>query len=176
MKPDVLADNAPDKFFDYYVRPKLGKLLLKKVEASDIDELYAEMAEKYQRTTVYFVHSLLKMVFNLAIKRRKIVFNPMEGVTSPGGSDFEKFKKARREKQIMAPEDIERFLTAANEVGTLPAHKLTRNVKMISEGATNCRLSNSAQIELCNTARRVWGMPLIGRIFALCSVPARYRS
>jgi integrase len=38
----------------------------------------------------------------------------MDGVTSPGGSDFEKFKKARREKQIMAPEDIEKFLTAAN--------------------------------------------------------------
>jgi integrase len=101
---------------DLYVRPKLGKLLLKKVEAHDVDELYAEMsAGGHERSTVYHIHSLLKMVFKLAIKRRRLIFNPMDGVTSPGGSDFEKFKKTRREKQIMAPEHIDRFLTAASE-------------------------------------------------------------
>lgn len=33
-----------EKTLNYYVRPELGKLMLKKVEASDVDELYAEMA------------------------------------------------------------------------------------------------------------------------------------
>src|SRR5262245_64143057 len=97
---------------ELYVRQKLGKLILKKIEARDVDELYAEMsAGGHERSTVYHIHSLLKMVFKLAVKRRKIVFNPMDGVTSPGGADFEKFKKARREKQIMAPEHIERGKT-----------------------------------------------------------------
>lgn len=101
---------------DYYVRPTLGKLMLKKIEAHDIDELYAELAARdLQRSTVYYVHTLLKMAFKLALKRRKIVFNPMEGVNSPGGKDFEKYKKARREKQIMEAGQIEQFLTAACE-------------------------------------------------------------
>src|SRR5215510_3316304 len=64
------------KTLDLYVRPKFGAILLKKIEARDIDELYAAMAGKYERTTVYFVHSMLKMVFKLAIKRRRLVFNP----------------------------------------------------------------------------------------------------
>jgi hypothetical protein len=43
---------------------------LKKIEAADVDELYAEMyAKKRARTTVYFVHSLLKMVFKMAVRR-----------------------------------------------------------------------------------------------------------
>src|SRR5262249_6638218 len=112
------------KMLELYVRQKLGKLILKKIEARDVDELYAEMsAGGHERSTVYHIHSLLKMVFKLAMKRRKIVFNPMDGVTSPGGADFEKYKKARREKQVMAPEHIESFLTAASETrfGTICA-------------------------------------------------------
>jgi integrase len=101
---------------DYYVRPELGKKMLKKIESREIDELYAKLAaDGLARSTVYYVHTLLKMVFKLAQKRRKITFNPMDGVSSPGGKDFEKDKLARREKQIMKPDQIGRFLTAAGE-------------------------------------------------------------
>lgn len=37
--------------------------------------------------TIHFVHTLLRMVFKLAVTRRKILFNPMDGVKAPGGAD-----------------------------------------------------------------------------------------
>ena len=56
---------------------------------------------------------------------------------------------------------VTRFAIYDDTLGQLitTQEELTRNVKMNSEGATNCRLSNSAQIERCNIAWRVWGMP-----------------
>ena len=56
-----------------YACPKLGNKLLAKIEAGDIQSLYEYLTESgLSRSTVSFVHTLLKGIFKLAMRRRKI--------------------------------------------------------------------------------------------------------
>lgn len=107
---------------DLYVRPKLGNLMLAKIEAGDIQTLYKNLAEGgLSRTSVNYVHTLLKSVFKLALRRRKVPFNPMDGVDAPGGKRAEEDKKANRAARVMTPAQVAQFLAAAEDTrfGTL---------------------------------------------------------
>lgn len=98
------------------MRPKLGKLLLTKIEANDVQTHYANLAENgLSAGTLKFVHTLLKSAFKLAIKRRKLVFNPMDGVDAPGGKKAAQEQLEQRLKQVMTPEQVSSFLQAAEE-------------------------------------------------------------
>jgi len=104
------------KTLDLYIRPNIGKMMLAKVEAGDIQQLYQSLTEHgLARSTVSFVHTLLKSVFKLAVRRRKIPFNPMDGVDSPGGKRLEEEQRQKREARVMTPEQVSQFLTAAAE-------------------------------------------------------------
>lgn len=101
---------------DYYVRPTLGGMLLTKIEAADIQNLYNSLLEHgLSRNTVVYVHTLMKGVFKLAVRRRKIVFNPMDGVESPGGNRLEQEKKETRASKVMTQDQMRRFLDAAKQ-------------------------------------------------------------
>jgi len=122
--PDLKESSVThyENVLGYYVRPHIGKLLLKKIEAEDIQDLYRKLEEsKLAKGTIQFVHSLLRSIFKLAITRRKIPFNPMDGVKAPGGKKLEQEKQAGREARTMSTDQVSKFLDAANETrfGTL---------------------------------------------------------
>jgi integrase len=111
------AREAYERTVGYYVRPYIGGKLLAKIEAADIQDLYATLADKKKlsKSSIRLVHTLLGMVFRLAIKRRKIMFNPMGGVVSPGGKQMEQEKREAREERTMDPEQVAKFLREAAE-------------------------------------------------------------
>jgi len=105
-----------ERALGYYVRPYVGNLLLKKVEAEHIQDLYCRLEEKkIAKSTIYFVHTLLRNIFKLAIQRRKIPFNPLDGVKSPGGKKLDQAKQQGREARTMSADQVAGFLEAADE-------------------------------------------------------------
>jgi len=65
------------------------------------------------KTTIAYVHTLLRNVFQFALLRRKIPRDPMIGIKSPGGKQMRHEQKAGREDRTMTQEQITRFLQAA---------------------------------------------------------------
>lgn len=91
---------------DRYVRPKLGKKKLSKLEPFDLQEFYTELSEKgLSPRTIQIVHNILNRAFNQAVKWRKMSSNPAQLVDRP--------KQQRREMQALSPEQATRFLEAA---------------------------------------------------------------
>ncbi len=117
-----LTDLKKSTLFHYkqlanlYIRPQLGNLMLAKVEAGDIQALYKALTESgLARGTLSYVHTLLKGAFRLAIRRRKVSYNPMDGVDAPGGKRMEEERIEKLEKRVMTSEQVGQFLTAANQ-------------------------------------------------------------
>jgi integrase len=54
-------------------------------------------------------------VLKIATARRKIIFNPMDGVVSPGGKQMEQEMQHVREERTMEPEQVAQFLREAAE-------------------------------------------------------------
>jgi len=101
---------------DLYVRPGLGKKMLAKIEAGDIQTLYKSLKTSgLSRGTIAHVHTLVKKVFKLAARRRRIPFNPMDGVDSPGGKRLKEEMSEKRAERVMTPEQVAMFFAAANQ-------------------------------------------------------------
>ncbi|MBL8189213.1 MAG: site-specific integrase [Acidobacteria bacterium] len=99
-----------------YIRPELGNKMLAKIEAGDIQTLYKNLkASGLSRGTISYVHTLIKKVFKLAIRRRRIPFNPMDGVDSPGGKRLKEEMSEKRASRVMTPDQVAAFFAAANE-------------------------------------------------------------
>src|SRR5262249_14137465 len=99
-----------------YVRPKLGGLMLARIVADNVQTLYDELqSKKIAASTVGLVHTLLRSVFKLAMMRRRIRENPMDGVKSPRGKRLAQEQRRKRESRVMAPEQVAKFLKAAEE-------------------------------------------------------------
>src|SRR5205085_7701607 len=99
-----------ERTLDYYVVPRLGKLMLSKIEANDIQKLYAGLLEDgLDPSTAHYVHGRLKSVFKLALLHRNIPFNPMEGVKSPGGKKLRQEKRAARAGRTLSATQVEQF-------------------------------------------------------------------
>jgi integrase len=111
-KPSV-AESAYKVYADtirLYIRPKLGKLTLARVEADAIQKLYNKLRdEKKSLSTIRQVHQTLGMVFKLALVRRKIRLSPMLGVVLPKDNT----DTADRQTKAMSAEQVARFLEAA---------------------------------------------------------------
>ncbi|MEP7343366.1 MAG: tyrosine-type recombinase/integrase [Acidobacteriota bacterium] len=102
------------KLLEFYIRPKLGNLMLSKVEAGDVQKLYESLAESgLSRSTITYVHTLLKSTFKLALRRRKIAFNPMDGVDAPDGKRMEEEQKEARDARVLTADQVAKFLAAA---------------------------------------------------------------
>jgi len=110
-KPTV-AQSAYKVYSDpirLYIRPKLGKLTLARVEADSIQKLYNKLRdEKKSPSTIRQVHQTLGMVFKLALIRRKIRMSPMLGVVLPKENT-----DSERQTKAMSAEQVARFLEAA---------------------------------------------------------------
>ena len=110
-KPSV-AESAYKVYADtirLYIRPKLGKLTLARVEADAIQKLYNKLRdEKKSPSTIRQAHQILGMVFKLALVRRKIRLSPMLGVVLPKENT-----DSERQTKAMSAEQVARFLEAA---------------------------------------------------------------
>jgi integrase len=74
----------------YHVVPTLGGRPLQQVRASEIDALYAKLAERLSPRSARHVHSVLNACLGLATRTRKLSRNPMlelAKVPSPGEAD-----------------------------------------------------------------------------------------
>jgi integrase len=65
-----------------HVLPTVGHTMLDKVSASQLQSLYATLADRPR--TMHYVHSVLKSALKQAVQFRLIPFNPAEGVSVPG--------------------------------------------------------------------------------------------
>jgi len=113
-KPSV-AESAYKVYSDtirLYIRPKLGKLTLARIEADTIQKLYNKLRdEKKSPSTIRQAHQILGMIFKLAIVRRKIRLSPMLGVVPPK----ENTDTAEPQTKAMSAEQVARFLEAAKD-------------------------------------------------------------
>ena len=114
--PD-LKDSSVEHYrqiVDLYVRPKLGGLMLSRVVADNVQTLYEDLrVEGLGAATVAQVHAILRAVFKLAMLRKRIRDNPMDGVKGPSGRKLAQERKRRRESKVMTPEQARAFLAGA---------------------------------------------------------------
>jgi len=99
--------------------------MLAKVGARDIQKLYEGLSESgLSRSTLTYVHTLLKSAFTPAQRRRKIAFSPMDGVDSPGGKRMGEEQLENRESRVMTPAQVAQFLAAAEKTRFAPIFTL----------------------------------------------------
>ncbi len=114
--PDIKESSVENyrTMVDTHVRPKLGGLMLARIVADNIQTLYDDLREaKLSPATVGYVHTLLRSIFKLAVLRRRINVNPMDGVKSPRGKRLQQEQREKRESKVMEPEEVAAFLRAA---------------------------------------------------------------
>jgi integrase len=153
-----------------YVRPHLGKMMLTKVEAGDVQTLYKNLAATgLSRGTLAYVHVLLKGAFKMAVRRRKVAFNPMDGVDSPGGKRMDEQVKERRETMVMTAGQVTQFLAAANQTrfglfftlafhtGCRPGEMLGLKWECLDAGARTLRISKTIKWQKsAATGKFIW--------------------
>lgn len=92
-----------------YARPMLGNKRLSDVSPLDIQALYSSLTERgLSASTVRHAHVILKVAFKQAVGWRMIPFSPVADVKPPKTA-------ARREIQVLSPEEAKCFLACAAE-------------------------------------------------------------
>src|SRR5262249_23769060 len=67
-----------------HIRPALGNKLLARITADDIQRFYGKLrTDGLSRASIGHIHTVLGMVFKLAVKRKKLMGSPMAGVEIP---------------------------------------------------------------------------------------------
>jgi len=90
MAAGARAVERYDQLLRTHVLPTLGTLKLQHLNAAQIDKLYLSLEGKISPRTARHVHSVLNACLGAAVRTRKLVINPMDGITkapSPGESD-----------------------------------------------------------------------------------------
>ena len=96
---------------DRYLVPTIGMRRLAKLSVSDVDALYARMADgsvtgrRLGPRTVRYTHSVLRAALKKAVKARKIAYNPSDDVTLP--------RMVKPEPRDVGKSVAQRFLIAA---------------------------------------------------------------
>lgn len=97
---------------EVHIRPALGKKMLVAVTSDDIQRFYGKLHDDGLRVSfIRNIHTVLGMVFKLAVKRKKIMGSPMAGVEIPkawGRAEEEEGGAA-----AMTTEQVAKFLKAA---------------------------------------------------------------
>ncbi len=98
---------------ELYIRPTLGKHLLVKISADDIQKLYKKLHEDgLGLATIRFIHGMLSMIFKLAVKRKKLVSSPVSGVEIP--KEIRKASDGEDSRELaMTSDQVAQFLHAA---------------------------------------------------------------
>jgi integrase len=94
-----------------HIRPAFGNRLLVAVTAEDIQRLYVKLHnDKMSRASIRDVHTMLGMIFKLAVKRKKLVGSPIAGVEVPREWAAE---DDDAERPAMTADQIAKFLKVA---------------------------------------------------------------
>jgi integrase len=94
-----------------HIRPALGSALLIRVTADEIQRFYGKLrADGLSRASIGHIHTVLGMVFKLAVKRKKLVGSPMAGVEIP--KDWAE-DEGDDDERAMSPDQVAKFLAAA---------------------------------------------------------------
>ena len=73
-----------------HVKPVLGKKVMQKITATDIDKLYAVVAGKVSGTTCHHIHVVLGSCLSAAVRKKIIPRSPVDGVERvPKMSEFD---------------------------------------------------------------------------------------
>jgi integrase len=96
-----------------YIRPALGAKMLTRVFADDIQRLYVKLHtdDKLCRTSIGHVHTVLNMVFKLAVRRKKLMGSPMAGVEIP--QEWAENEDDHPKARAMTADQVAKFLEAA---------------------------------------------------------------
>jgi integrase len=111
----AVAESTLDKYnwvVEKHIRPAFGKRLLAAVTADDVERLYAKLhADGSGRSFIRYIHTILGMVFKLAIQRKKLMGSPMVGVAIP--KEWAESDDAETKAQAMTSDQVAKFLKAA---------------------------------------------------------------
>ncbi|MDE6590130.1 MAG: site-specific integrase, partial [Oscillospiraceae bacterium] len=126
-KPAVKDSTAEyyRSYIEHHIAPNIGKIKLEKLTTLDLQKFYNKekkggRVEKYagmedrslSARTVRGLHAMLRTALDQAVKERLIPYNPAIGCRLP--------PKEKKEMQILPPEKIGAYLSAAEEHGVLP--------------------------------------------------------
>jgi integrase len=72
-----------------HVVPTLGHRPLQQIESTDCDALYSVLSKRLSPRTVHHVHVVLGACFGAAVRKKKLLSNPVAGADAPatGGED-----------------------------------------------------------------------------------------
>ncbi|MGE0128055.1 MAG: tyrosine-type recombinase/integrase [Blastocatellales bacterium] len=140
---------------NHYIRPALGKKLLARVTADDIQRLYGKLHKDdgLSRVTIRYIHTVFSMIFKLAVKRKKLIGSPMAGVEIP--KEWKDSEQEDEEERAMTPEQVMKFLAAAEgtrfdnlfklafHVGCRPGELLALKWSDLDTGARTLRINQS---------------------------------
>jgi integrase len=90
-----------------HILPALGKKKLKTLKLDDLENLYRSISNSgLSSATIRYVHSVLRRALNHAMVRGLVLRNVAEGASLP--------RLDRKEREILTPEEVKRFLKAAS--------------------------------------------------------------
>lgn len=93
--------------YQYYVKPVIGKKLLKDVRGEHLQKLFNDLArEGYSKSTISLIHVLLNSMFKQALKNELIKKNPVSLTTLPRGEKKKERRVLSREEQDLLLEEI----------------------------------------------------------------------
>ena len=116
--------NRYELMIEKYTVPRIGSIKLSKLTARDLQRLYKALLDHgrisgtetqgpgLSTTTVHSLHLMLHSAFKQAVKERLLLRNPTEDCIAP------KIRKV--EMKILEPEQIHRYLLAAENHNALP--------------------------------------------------------
>jgi len=116
--------NRYQLFIDEYITPRIGNIKLTKLTARNLQKLYKDLTDNgrvrpdkqgsysLSTTTVHSVHLMLHCALERAVKERLIQRNPTADCVAP--------KVQKKEMNILRPEDLKAYLSAAEGRNALP--------------------------------------------------------
>ncbi len=101
--------------FRFYIQPFLGSFKLRRIQGTEIQSFYNELARNdYSKSTITLIHTLLTNMFRYAYRMELIEKNPMEMVILPRARPKQTRRVLSREEQQLLLEHL-----AGKEIGLL---------------------------------------------------------
>ncbi len=87
-----------------HINPEIGPILLSRLHADHLAELYAKKSKRLAPRTILHIHRLIHKIMEVAIKRDLIVQNPARKVDKPEVEDPEIFPLTKEQAQAFLEE------------------------------------------------------------------------
>lgn len=87
-----------------HINPEIGPILLSRLHADHLAELYAKKSKRLAPRTILHIHRLIHKIMEVAIKRDLIVQNPARKVDKPDVEDPEIFPLTKEQAQAFLEE------------------------------------------------------------------------